>query len=101
MRTGRSATPKLRLRKSDHQHQHREWPEMAEEGDLDRIRRASSAGLSAVGTSACQVLRGVKPEDIPVEEPAKFDLVVNLKTARAIGLTIPESFLSRADEVVE
>ena len=48
MRTGRSATPELRLRKSDHQHQHREWPEMAEEGGLDRIRRASSAGLSAV-----------------------------------------------------
>jgi putative ABC transport system substrate-binding protein len=47
------------------------------------------------------VLRGVKPEDIPVEEPAKFDLVVNLKTAKALGLTIPESFLIRADEVID
>jgi ABC transporter substrate binding protein len=44
-------------------------------------------------------LRGVKPEDIPVEEPAKFDLVVNLKTAKAIALTMPESLLTRADEV--
>jgi putative ABC transport system substrate-binding protein len=48
-----------------------------------------------------KVFRGAKPEDIPVEEPAKFDLVVNLKTAKAIGLTIPESFLTRADEVIE
>ena len=48
-----------------------------------------------------KVLRGVKPEDIPVEEPAKFDLVVNLKTAKALGLTIPESFLTRADKVIE
>jgi putative tryptophan/tyrosine transport system substrate-binding protein len=44
-----------------------------------------------------KVLRGVKPEDMPVEEPAKFDLVVNLKTAKAIVLTIPESFLNIVD----
>jgi putative tryptophan/tyrosine transport system substrate-binding protein len=48
-----------------------------------------------------KVLRGVKPEDIPVEQPTKFDLVVNRKTAKALGLTIPESFLSLADEVIE
>jgi putative tryptophan/tyrosine transport system substrate-binding protein len=75
--------------------------EYVEAGGLMSYGPNFPALFRRAGDYVDKILRGAKPADIPVEQPTKYDLVINLTTAKALGLTIPESFLLRADEAIE
>jgi putative tryptophan/tyrosine transport system substrate-binding protein len=79
-----------------------QWPEMAEEGGfIGYGPRLIQLHRDIMGRQCVKLLRGAKVADIPIEQPTTFELVINQKTAKALGLTIPESFLVRADKIVE
>jgi putative ABC transport system substrate-binding protein len=78
-----------------------QWPETAEDGGLLGYGPRNLLCYRHVVSLVDKVLRGAKPADLPIEQPTKFDLVVNLKTAGALGMTIPPMLLLRADEVIE
>ena len=78
------------------------FPEEAEEGGFVAYGpRVVQIFRDLMAQQLVKLLRGTKPADIPIEQPTKFELVINLKTVKALGLTIPESFLVRADKVIE
>jgi putative tryptophan/tyrosine transport system substrate-binding protein len=79
-----------------------QFPEMAEEGGFAGYGpRVVELWRESYGRQLVQLLQGTKVADIPIEQPTKFELVINLKTASAMGVTVPESLLARADKVIE
>jgi putative ABC transport system substrate-binding protein len=78
-----------------------QWPETAEEGGLLGYGPGFVELFRQRAAVVAKILRGTKPSDLPVEQPSRFKLVVNLKTAKAIGIEVPASLVARADEVIE
>ena len=78
-----------------------QWPERAAKGALAGYGPSFVRTFTQLAPILDKVLRNGRPADIPVEQPTKFELAINLRTAKALGLTVPPSILGRADEVIE
>jgi putative ABC transport system substrate-binding protein len=78
-----------------------QWPEMADDGGLAAYGSRTGQTFRQVARLVVKVLRGAKPSDLPTEQPTNFELVINLKTAKAIGLEVPPGLALRADQVIE
>jgi putative ABC transport system substrate-binding protein len=77
------------------------WREMAEQGCLLSYGPSLAAGYRRTAEYVARLFKGAAPKDLPIERPAHLELVVNLKSAKALNIEVPPSFLARADEVIE